>query len=286
MPLSLTESQAINEMADLLYSFLPGTPHPRANQSISFPGVAREIGLYIYWTGGSKRPAITTLLEKTLEFQKGKFCDLVLGIVRTGMKYRNGKSEPITREEIQELNDLILKVEFKIPELWDPKFLDTLPRKNLRVEALDDDDKQGKIEMLRNSFVKLSDLQPQTRGFEFEKFLQEMFEVFDLRPHSPFRLKGEQIDGSFQIDPHTYLVEAKWQNSETGLADFLVFQGKVGGKARWSRGLFISFNGFSEEGLEAFSRNATTSILGMTGQDVYFVLDGEISLIETSLPYI
>ncbi len=71
--------------------------------------------------------AITTLLEKTLETHRSSFCQLISEIVRKGLVYRTNKREPITREEIQALNELITRVHFKIPELWDPLFLDTLP---------------------------------------------------------------------------------------------------------------------------------------------------------------
>ena len=40
MNLSLVETQTISELADFLYPFLPGNPHPYANKSISFPGIA------------------------------------------------------------------------------------------------------------------------------------------------------------------------------------------------------------------------------------------------------
>lgn len=63
MNLSLTEIKTISELADFLYSFLPGNPHPYADYAISFAGIARDLGLERFWTGGSKRPAIAALLE-------------------------------------------------------------------------------------------------------------------------------------------------------------------------------------------------------------------------------
>ena len=44
MSLSLSESQAVNEMAKVLYNFLPGNPYPYADQSVSFKGIAYEGG--------------------------------------------------------------------------------------------------------------------------------------------------------------------------------------------------------------------------------------------------
>jgi hypothetical protein len=40
MSLSLVESQTVNKITSLLYDFLPGKPHPFADQEISFEGVA------------------------------------------------------------------------------------------------------------------------------------------------------------------------------------------------------------------------------------------------------
>jgi len=54
--MSLSQSAALDDLAQHLYGFLPGNPHPYANKSISFAGVAQELGLH--WPGGSKQPAI------------------------------------------------------------------------------------------------------------------------------------------------------------------------------------------------------------------------------------
>ncbi len=133
---------------------------------------------------------------------------------------------------------------------------------------------------LRNQLLELKSLNPQERGFAFEKFLKDLFEAHDLAPRGSFRLVGEQIDGSFQLNSNVYLIEAKWQEKQTGQGDLLVFQGKIEGKSTWSRGLFISHSGFSPDGLTAFSKGRATNIVGVSGEDLYFILSGEIPLIE------
>ncbi len=277
MPLSLTESQVVTELAGFLYDFLPGTPHPYADKSISFAGVANSLGLGSYWHGGSKRPAITILLERTLETRRDRFCDLMIGIVRKGISYRNTKGNPVTREDILSLNEMIARIQFKIPELWDPKFLDNLPVRphSAKEEAIT----EPTLDMtkLRENFLSLTNLDVQKRGYAFEQFLNELFKAFKLNPRGPFRLVGEQIDGSFELDCEVYLLEAKWQDKQTGQSDILVLQGKVGAKAAWARGLFMSYSGFTEEGLEAFSRGRATNLIGVSGQDLWFILEGKIS---------
>lgn len=131
---------------------------------------------------------------------------------------------------------------------------------------------------LRDSLMGLHTMPPQQRGFAFERFLNDLFELFQLAPRSSFRLVGEQIDGSFQLGQDVYLVEAKWQNEPTGQSDLLSFSGKVEGKAQWSRGAFISYTGFSQDGLEAFARGKSTRIVCMDGFDLHCVLTHGLNL--------
>jgi hypothetical protein len=90
---------------------------------------------------------------------------------------------------------------------------------------------------LREELLSISNLEPQQRGFAFEKFLNELFPLFDLAPRNSFRLVGKQIDGSFQLNADTYLVEAKWQAKPTAQDDLLIFRGKVEAKSTWAQGL-------------------------------------------------
>ncbi|MGH2374040.1 MAG: restriction endonuclease [bacterium] len=111
---------------------------------------------------------------------------------------------------------------------------------------------------------------------EFEIFLGELFETFDLAPRGAFRLVGEQIDGSFQFQGETYLLEAKWHNHRLGNQELLGFSGGVGGKSGWSRGLLVSYSGFTDEGLDAFARGRATNIICMDGLDLHHVLQGQL----------
>lgn len=113
-------------------------------------------------------------------------------------------------------------------------------------------------------------LPPQARGYAFERFLDVTFSVYGLAPRKSFRLTGEQIDGSFQLDHVTYLVEAKWQDTLVGSHDLYAFRGVIGSKAAWARGLFISFSGFSPDGLEAFERGEKPLIC-LTGDELRYI---------------
>ena len=280
MSISLKETQVLSQITDLLYNFLPGSPHPYAASSISFPGVAGPLGLSKYWVGGSKKPAIIQLLQLTLKYRRDKFCSLILEIVRSGIAYRSNKNEPITRDEIVNLNQLINQVSFKIPELWDPEFLDSLPHSHKAENLPKNISNQAEIEKLKNDLIQLTNLKPQERGFAFEKFLNELFSTYKLDPRNSYKITGEQIDGSFQWGSDIYLVEAKWQNKQTDQSELLVLYGKVQGKSTWSRGLFVSYSGFTLDGLTAFSKGRSTNMIGMDSQDLFHILNGEMTLVE------
>lgn len=133
-----------------------------------------------------------------------------------------------------------------------------------------------KIGELKRDLLAVTSLQAHARGYAFERFLCGIFEAHGLAPQEPFRLRGEQIDGSFQFGNDTYLVEAKWHGSPIGVADLHVFHGKIEQKAAWTRGLFVSNSGFSEDGLAAFGRGKR--VVCMDGFDLYETLEREIPL--------
>jgi hypothetical protein len=124
--------------------------------------------------------------------------------------------------------------------------------------------------------LAIRDLPPQQRGYDFERFLKDLFEAFRLAARDPFRLVGEQIDGSFELAGETYLIEAKWLNRKVGVAELGAFHSKLDQKALWARGLFISFGGFTDEGLQGFGRGRR--LVGMDGRDLYESLTRGIAI--------
>ena len=135
---------------------------------------------------------------------------------------------------------------------------------------------RSKLVQLKAELVSLSNLAPQARGYAFEKFLKQLFDVYGLAAQEPFRLRGEQIDGSFQFANEIYLVEAKWQGLPIGVAELHTFHGKIEQKAAWTRGLFVSNSGFTDDGLVAFGRGKR--VICMDGYDLYETLHREIPL--------
>jgi hypothetical protein len=289
------EFQAVENLADLLYNFLPGS----GNNKTSFPIAAELAGVGEFWAGGSKRPAIVQLLSATLNYRRDRFVPLISAIVRQALTWRRGKDNPLSRAEMDRLNELLPSLSFKIPELLDRHFLESLgPKANQEQEgAATTELTEAAARRLNETLITLQSFQPQQRGLKFEGFLNEVFALHNLAPRNPFRLTGEQIDGSFELHRETYLLEAKWQGPPIGFAELMVFSGKVSGKAAWARGLFVSISGFTVEGLEAFSRGRQTNLICMDGFDLHEILSRRAPLItvltlkarraaETNLAYV
>lgn len=277
--LSMIESQGVAEIATILYDFLPAS-----FSAITWPVVAERCGVFDCWPAGlSKKQSIPVFLRQVLEFRREKFCDMIEILVQEGIVYKSRKNEAVTREQIEKLNLSLLKVQFKIPKLNDNKFLENLPsseKKDKETVRLFERVAPADIEKLRLRFLKLSlEGDSQVRGFEFESFLKEFFQVHGLNPKGAFRRIGEQIDGSFEWEGNTYLIEARWRSTPANAADLMVLRGKAE-KSEWTRGLFISMNGFSEQSMSAFQIGRKANLIAMSGQDLMLILEGRWGLIE------
>lgn len=142
---------------------------------------------------------------------------------------------------------------------------------------------QQKLEEIRKDyFALLSSGEPHKRGYRLERIIRELFELFDLDPKSSFRITGEQIDGAFTFEGTDFLFEAKWQQELVRASDLDSLAGKLQRKLENSLGLFLSVNGFSEDGVKAHS-SGRRLILLMDGSDLMAVLEGRIDLFQLLL---
>jgi hypothetical protein len=51
-------------------------------------------------------------------------------------------------------------------------------------------------------------------------------------------------------------------------------------KSAWTRGLFVSYSGFTQDGLEAFARGNATHMICMKGQELWQAMDRKLDLTE------
>ncbi|MFC7300378.1 hypothetical protein [Cognatiluteimonas weifangensis] len=136
-----------------------------------------------------------------------------------------------------------------------------------------------KLEDIRNRYMALvTSPNAQQRGFELEKVMYDLFELFDLDPKASFRNTGEQIDGAFALDGTDYLFEAKWQQAPCDASDLDTFAAKVRRKLENTLGVFLSINGFSKDGVAAHSSGGVVIIL-IDGADLMAVLEERIDFV-------
>ncbi len=92
---------------------------------------------------------------------------------------------------------------------------------------------------------------------------------------SDFRVVGEHIDRSMELDGQTYLVESKWKS--------ILFQRQtcsflgVRSRANLTRGVFIALNGISAQAREAITRGKAPSFFVMDGHDLMMILSEAVT---------
>jgi len=140
-----------------------------------------------------------------------------------------------------------------------------------------------KLEDIKNKYMALVVSQNvQGRGFELERVMYDLFELFDLDPKASFRNTGEQIDGAFSLEGTDYLFEAKWQQDLVNAADLDAFASKVRRKLENTLGIFLSINSFSQDGITAHSSGGAVIIL-MDGADLMAVFEERIDFVSLLL---
>src|SRR6185312_13765504 len=110
--------------------------------------------------------------------------------------------------------------------------------------------------------------------------LNSLFDIYGLHPRQPFRVVGEQIDGSFELEGQIYLLESKWENHPLPESDLLVFRGKIEGKSTFTRGVFIALNDITTQARDAITRGKPPSFFVMNGYDLMMILSEAVSLTE------
>jgi hypothetical protein len=280
MGISAEQFVTIEELADLLYEFLPAS----GNSTTAFPLAAKQADVKELWTlESSKRPAIVDLLAKVIARRRERLPSLMLCIVQQSMVWRKKKGNPLTRAEVDRLNELVLALGFRVKAVVDPSFLSKLPGSPAPAAKPAETESTPAADLLlslRSDLLAFANLDPQPRGYKFETWLNRLFDAYKLAPRPSFRLVGEQIDGSFHFDGAPYLLEARWKNERSSIQELLAFSGKVDGKAVWARGLFISYTGFTEDGLTAFERGRRTNLVGIDGLDLHEMLARGVSFPE------
>lgn len=129
------------------------------------------------------------------------------------------------------------------------------------------------IELLQGSIVGAK------RGYALEAILQDLSKLANLEVTEPFRVNGEQIDGSVKYDGEHYIIEAKWQDKSAANESVYQFAGKIEGKM-YGRGLFFSIHGYSENVVSSLVAGKAIKTVFVDGADLIVVLEGLLGFSE------
>ncbi len=80
------------------------------------------------------------------------------------------------------------------------------------------------------------------------------------------------------MDHEIYLLEAKWQQDPSPVADLYIFREKVEGKSKYTRGVFISINGVSQQALDAIKTGKQPNFFVIDGYDIMMLLEDNMEL--------
>jgi hypothetical protein len=212
------------------------------------------------YASGSKANRLRAFWQKEENGVVGKLMSDMLGDIKPGA----------VKEECQRIVVRLLH-DSRVPEARaDAPHKDGSDQQQRRSQAL---------EQLKKDFFQLAAERDRNRaGLTLEKLLNRLFEIFDLQPRQPFRVVGEQIDGSFLFDSHVYLMESKWEKDPLPEADLLVFRGKIEGKSTFTRGVFIALNDISIHARDAITRGKAPSFFVVNGHDLLMILSEAVSL--------
>lgn len=139
------------------------------------------------------------------------------------------------------------------------------------------------IDHLNSKFLSLfsiEDHQRQRRGYELERILRELFRVNELTYSGSYKTDIDQVDGTFDLDSFTYLLEARWRAKPAVEDDLASFINKVDRRIGATRGLFLSMAGFRDEVIALHRLAKDNKIFLADGEDLSLILNGHFQLPE------
>jgi hypothetical protein len=144
-----------------------------------------------------------------------------------------------------------------------------------RITQLD----HAKLQSFRDEFDAVYILSnKKERGDRFEALMNKIFAYYSERSEGPFERTGEQVDGLFYFDKHWYFVEIRWKADKSNAADVSVLRDRAsrsfGGD---TKALFVSFEGFSKDCLDAMTGGDYERVILFDGSDLRCVLSCEIA---------
>ncbi|EIW9292418.1 hypothetical protein AOS94_07995 [Klebsiella pneumoniae] len=110
-------------------------------------------------------------------------------------------------------------------------------------------------------------------GYEFEKWFFKLVDYCEIVCKKPYKTDGRQVDGAITIGGTTYLVELKFQKSQSDATDIDSLKAKVSKMADNTMAVMISVSGYSSVAIKESSGSRTPLIL-LDFNHLYLFLSG------------
>lgn len=179
------------------------------------------------------------------------------------IKYMRSKNL-VTQANEAKVNDLLLFGQNKLGKTLKPKAKKSSTADNIVKQQID-------YQRLANDLFQLDAIkEARKRGYEFEKYLNNLFSIFGLDPHASYRTDTDQIDGSFILNGNTILLEAKYRIASLSKNDLILFENKVARKSSFARGLFVSLSDFDENVINYF-KDRSSRIVAFSVPEIYLM---------------
>lgn len=219
--------------------------------------------IYGKYPGLSKAKIIRAFINDESDAYVGKLIAQLIkhmydyGLVNSDNKANVEKLSEFARKRLGRVNET--KTKFQKPN-------DTSMGKTIDYEAL------------KSDLIKIHQISSrQERGYAFERFINNIFSEFGLNPRASYRAEHDQIDGSFILDGHTVLVEAKYQGDIIPKNDLVIFNNKLSTKSHFSKGLFLTYSEVDKNAIAEYNNHSSRFVI-MTVAELFCMCEYNISL--------
>ncbi len=220
-----------------------------------------QYDIYEKYQGLSKAKMLRAFINDESEIYVGKAIVLLIN-------YMNDNN--LVRDEIKEKSAQLYEI--------GKRLLGKTNKSNIRKTEKPVKKHRVDYENLKSTLLEIENLPTaQAKGYSFEKYLNKLFEAFNLKPNASYRTEHDQIDGSFSFEGNTVLVEAKYKSKEIPKDDLILFENKLKSKSHFSKGLFITYSRVSNKALNYFT-DSGSRIVVMTVEELFLMCQNKISL--------
>ena len=244
---------------------------------------AAELLAGIDWTGQPKRVSVGQLVERLIASEY-RLRDVTVGLIVTVAGFDDfshllrEEDGPAKAAEARAAVTRMRRFAARHAELTAEREAASRQRAPAATAAATHQELAAQLRVLQQQLWALeAEQDARRRGLQLERFLYDLFCVFDLEPRGAFVLSGEQIDGAFSFDTDDYLLEARWRRQQAAPADLAVFERKVSTKTHKASGLFLSMHGFTKAAVARFTGVGTCLLLA-DGSDLVATVEARIDL--------